>query len=237
MCTVSIVPLPDMTVCSFNRDEQPARNASDLLVSKKSGDKWVVFSRDTTHGGPWFCADNKGNICMLFNGAFANHQRKETKHKSRGLVLLEIISAQDPLICFKESEFQSVEPYSVISVSKDGLLRLTWDGKQKYITPLDKHQPYIFSSATLYTNHVVRERKKWFMNFLDANNQLPAPEKIFGFHREYQESDSENGLVIKRPNGISTLSISQAILYQDKTVFLHHDIVSGKSFQTEIIHS
>lgn len=237
MCTVSIVPLKGMVACTFNRDEQSARNAGELLVRKKVGDKWIVFSREATRGGTWFCADDKGNICMLFNGAFTNHQRTETNYKSRGIVLLEIISARDPLVFFTESGFQTVEPFSVIFLSKAELLRMTWDGKQKHLKVLERQAPYIFSSATLYTDPVIRERENWFIDFLETNDQLPAPEKIFEFHSGYQKAEIENGLIIQRPNGISTLSISQAVLYADKTTFLHQDLISGKLIQTEIFHT
>lgn len=234
MCTISIVPIKDGLVCTFNRDEQISRQTDEYICQEHHPSRQVFFSRDKLSGGTWFCADDQGQIAMLFNGGFGNHEKQKSYRKSRGKVLLELMTAAIPLGYFHESEFSGIEPFSVILASIKSVSRLTWDGSQKHITLLDNSRPHFFSSATLYAPSCITERENWFNSFTAGSISAITPESIFSFHRNHKDEDHENGLVIKRASGIATLSISQATLSPGTTRLVHLDLFSDTFHHAEI---
>jgi len=73
----------------------------------------------------------------LLNGAFKKHIAQPPYRKSRGLVLLEIVEADEPQSFFKQLDLFDIEPFTVV-LHQPGLLHeFRWDGKDKHSTLLD----------------------------------------------------------------------------------------------------
>ena len=225
MCTISFVPAGNKYIFTFNRDEQVTRTTPDYLAFKDLGFKKIFFPRDGKAGGTWFAADDKGNVALLFNGALKKHEKKRSYVMSRGLILLDLVSSTSMLDYFRKSDFTGVEPFSIILFEEKKLYRLYWDETHAHIVPLHVNKHHIFSSATLYPEHIQNLRRCWLDDFLQGSNQINE-ETIYTFHRMHMPHDKENGLVIERMDAAHTLSISQAIVMEDTTLVKHWDLLT-----------
>jgi hypothetical protein len=232
MCTVSIIPVNDTIVFTFNRDENIKRQTPEYFVQKRTEHKTIYFAKDTLAGGSWFTADEYGNVAVLFNGALKKHVKKMDYLKSRGLILLEIIANPNPILFFKDYDLEQIEAFSIILFFDSILYRLLWDGSIKTTIMLDKNEKHLFSSATLYGEHIQQRRKEWLSNF--AQNSVLTPDTIFQFHLTNHINDKENGFLIQRENGIHTLSISQMVISSSTIDIVHLDVKTNKSIKKKI---
>ena len=78
------------------------------------------------------------------------------------------------------------------------------------------------------------QRADWFYTFMSETDVI-SKEKLYDFHRYTQEGNEENGLVINRNNEMKTLSITQAVVHQNKVSILHYDLVEQLNFSTSFI--
>ena len=233
MCTISIVPAKDKLIFTFSRDEQTGRKTPEYLMQVDLGFKKIYYARDTRAGGTWFSADDKGNVALLFNGGFTKHEKTGVYARSRGLVLLELISAVSMLDNFNAMALDNIEPFSLILFSAGELFRAVWNGHSKQILPLNPGQHHIFSSATLYTDEVQLQRKAWLEDFLAGLPHI-TDQDMYAFHNAYNPSDKENGLVIDRNGSLRTLSISQAIVNEKETFIKHWDVIEQLYYEDKI---
>lgn len=228
MCTVTYWGSPGKSVFTFSRDELAARATTDYLHEEKTTFKKVVYAKDA-RGGSWFTADSDGNLAVLFNGAFEKHRKKEKYRKSRGLILLDLICSSNPQHLLSETDLEQIEPFTILLYSNNNLYRASWNGNKLIENRLNPLGSYIFSSATLYSSDAIQLREAWFSGYLDRHKEQVNEELLYRFHRSCKSDDKTNGLVICRPGGCQTLSISQAVLYPLYTVLQHTDLVTGAS--------
>jgi Transport and Golgi organisation 2 len=236
MCTVSVVPANGTYIFTFNRDEKPERHTLHFICRNKLAHKEIYFTKDSKAGGSWFAADSRGNVIMLFNGAFKKHVKQAFYKKSRGIILMEMAAAADMLLFFKSMLLHTVEPFSVVLFEDKNLYRLTWDGLDKHETLLLNETGYIFSSATLYNDDVQQQRRQWLAGYL-MNTAIANGEAVFNFHTGYNKHDKENGLIIERPQGCHTLSISQAVVSDAGIQLKHVDLKTGQKHLQSILLS
>lgn len=233
MCTVSFVSAGNKKIITSNRDENIQREtAAAPAVEMINGHK-IIFPKDAKAGGTWFAASEQGLITVLLNGAFVKHIPKPPYRKSRGLVLLEIITAPQTLSYFTAANLHEIEPFTVVLYSEGNLLELRWDGERTYQKKLDREGNYIWSSSTLYTDEVIAYRKKLFEQFIEDTKD-PDEELIHQFHAG-NNRDEENGFVINRKTGMKTFSITQAISSRDEIDFNHTDLLKQQRFK-ETMH-
>jgi uncharacterized protein with NRDE domain len=229
MCTVSFIPVKDTVIITSNRDENIQReNAAapdfHLLQNKK-----IIFPKDAKAGGTWFAAGDNGAVAVLLNGAFEKHVANPPYGKSRGMILLEIIEADQPISFFAALDLEQIEPFTVILYQPGSLHELRWDGTGKHEKVLNDTGNYIWSSSTLYTREVIEQRKDLFEQFIKKEKNITAS-LIHNFHA-YDHGDDENGFVINRRTGMKTFSITQAVVKQDSIRFLHTDLLQQKKFE------
>jgi uncharacterized protein with NRDE domain len=234
MCTVSFVSANGKTIISSNRDEAILRpNAiepKNYLVNSKN----VIFPKDPKAGGTWFAVDEKGTVLVLLNGANEKHQHQPPYRKSRGLIVLDMISSVSPKRFWKQINLENIEPFTIVLFQKGSLFQLRWDGIQKETAALDASKNYVWSSSTLYQKDIRENRSEWFYAFLEANPNA-TEEEMLHFHRYTEEENQENGLVINRKDELKTLSITQAVLEQNKVAILHYDLIANRDFETSFI--
>jgi uncharacterized protein with NRDE domain len=96
MCTVSFVRCGDKTILTSNRDEEVLRPAIPPKNYRVNG-KNLVFPKDPRAGGTWFAVAENANVLVLLNGAAQKHHWEPPYRKSRGLVVLDLISNESPL--------------------------------------------------------------------------------------------------------------------------------------------
>lgn len=220
MCTVSVIVQNENIILTSNRDEKTQRLPALFPALYSLEMKDIFYAKDTQANGTWFAADNKGNAVVLLNGGFKRHESKSSYRKSRGLVVLDIISSMNAIETLEDYPFQDIEPFQMIVKANDHLKRMVWDGEQKFFFDLNSPH-YIFSSVTLYEKDIIREREKLFLSFLEGKTN-PNAADLFAFHQ--QNHDEENGFVMNRNNRVKTISISQLVLGKETSQYRYLDL-------------
>ncbi|WP_375323710.1 NRDE family protein [Flagellimonas sp. GZD32] len=228
MCTVSFVCSGGRYFITSNRDEHISRPLAHQPKEETIGATKVLFPKDPKAGGTWFALNENGAVGVLLNGAFVNHQMGGSYAKSRGLILLDIISSNNPLGSLKEMELYQIEPFTLVLFDA-ALMEFRWDGNQKYFRGLDKTQNHIWASATLYSDEIIKHRAILFDEFQETTTTIEASD-ILDFHSN-NHNDFENGFIIDRESGLKTFSVTQAILGEDQILMKHLDLLNDKVFE------
>lgn len=234
MCTVSFVATNDSVIITSNRDEKTIRPSAIPPKSYTVNGQNLIFPKDPKAGGTWFVTKDDGTVLVLLNGAAEKHEVQLSYRKSRGLIVLEMISSASPKDFWIEIDLESIEPFTLVLFQNQELFQLRWDGNNKQTLTLDSNKNHIWSSSTLYPALVREQRADWFYTFM-SETDVVSKEKLYDFHRHTQEGNEENGLVINRNNEMKTLSITQAVVHQNKVSILHYDLVEQLDFSTSFI--
>jgi hypothetical protein len=234
MCTVSFVATNDKIIITSNRDEKTVRPSAIPPRSYTVYGKNLIFPKDPKAGGTWFVANADGVILVLLNGADEKHEVQLPYRKSRGLIVLDMISSLSPKDFWSEIDLEDIEPFTLVLFQNNALFQLRWNGKEKKTITLDIHQNHIWSSSTLYSSSIREKRANWFHTFMDGNSEI-SESKMHDFHRYTEEENDENGLVINRNDEMKTLSITQAVIEKNKVAILHYDLIAQQDFSTSFI--
>jgi len=231
MCTVTFVSSGSRKIITSNRDEQVIRQAiepkSYLIGSKK-----ITFPKDPKAGGTWYAVDEFGNVLVLLNGAAEKHDWHPPYRKSRGIILLDILSAELPSEMWHQIDLDNIEPFTlVLFQNKSELFQMRWDGSRKDTIILKANQDHIWSSSTLYPKEIREKREKWFAEFMDGKSGV-SQDDMFQFHRYTKSKNHENGLIIDREGFLKTISITQTILEEKNVVLRHFDLVDNVTSET-----
>jgi hypothetical protein len=209
MCTLSFFPKNDKNgfVLTFSRDEAASRSSVEIVQDEQRG---LVYPKDVLHGGTWLALSvQTGRLTCLLNGAFERHERILPYRKSRGLVVLDSFNFADILDFFNFYDFENIEPFTILSFQNFDFFEFRWDGKQRHIKKLDTKSPHIRSSCTLYNQAIRHERERWFSDFYKEKTNNITAEDLWQFHKTPNENEPEKGILMYRPMGPSTVSISQ----------------------------
>ncbi|HLA55359.1 MAG TPA: NRDE family protein [Flavobacterium sp.] len=228
MCTVTFVRSGTKTIITSNRDEQVLRQAIEPRHYVVEG-KNVVFPKDPQAGGTWYAIDEHANVLVLLNGAAEKHTWNPPYRKSRGLIVLDIISAASPYVQWTEIDLENIEPFTSVLFQEKRLYQLRWNGKEKNTLELDPKESHIWSSTMLYPKTVREKREKWFAKFLRFNS-TPSGKEMVHFHQYTESGDTQNGLVINRNNFLKTLSITQTIIGDNTVQMNYHDLAEHRNF-------
>ena len=234
MCTVSFVYSNGKTIITSNRDEKVLRESAiepkNYLVNNKN----ILFPKDPKAGGTWFAIDENANVLVLLNGADEKHTVHLPYRKSRGLIVLDIISSISPKDFWNEIDLENIEPFTLVLFQNSQLFQLRWNGNEKNTLVLDECKNHVWSSSTLYSKEIREKRSKWFYSFLERIS-IPSEIEMFDFHRNTEKENTENGLVINRKEEMKTLSITQTTFEKNKGSISHHDLITNLSFETTFL--
>jgi len=234
MCTVSFVNSNDKIIITSNRDEKVMRpNAlepKNYLINNKK----ITFPKDNKAGGTWYAVDEFSNVLVLLNGAEEKHVLKDSYRKSRGLIVLDLISSNSPYQAWKKMDLENIEPFTIILFENQTLYQLRWNEIEKNTKKLDAKESYIWSSSTLYSKEIREQREQWFRTFLDTTPMVNE-EELFLFHRNTEVENTEYDLIINRNNSLKTLSITQSIIEKNKVIINYSDLVAKQDFSNTFI--
>lgn len=234
MCTVSFVQSNGKTIITSNRDEKVIRPNAIEPKSYFLNSKNIFFPKDLQAGGTWYAVDENGTVIVLLNGAEEKHEVKQNYRKSRGLIVLDIISSESPNDFWVEINLENIEPFTLVLFQNNQLFQLRWNGNDKETLELDINQHNIWSSSTLYSKEIREHRTNWFYEFLKPKTQISGIDML-DFHRNTQTENQINGLVINRNDQLKTLSITQSILEKNNVVLSHYDLQSDQKFAINFI--
>ena len=233
MCTVTYVTSGNKVIITSNRDEHVGRPSSVHPQVYYVNRRKVIFPKDPKAGGTWFAVDENANIAVLLNGAVNRHEVAETYRKSRGIVLLDILTAQSQLEIWKVYDADGIEPFTIILLWESALYQLRWDSRVKETVSLNAKDHHIWSSCTLYTPAMHHEREIWFEDFLKTGDK--SPDLVKDFHLHTDEGNTETGLVINRGGIMKTFSITQAVIEYNKADLFHYDLLDHRTFNNSFV--
>lgn len=228
MCTVTFIPKGKTNfILTSNRDEAPGRETLPPDSYKEEGVK-LLYPKDKVAGGTWIGISDKKRVACIMNGGFVPHERKACYGRSRGLIVKDLLIADDLQKYLETYDFSEIEPFTVLIVSwqkEMQLLEVVWDGLVLHpaIKPL---KPQIWSSSPLYSPQMKTLREQWF-SAIGSDPDVDA-EKILDFHFHGGEGDSVNNLVMDR-GFVKTKSITQVLRKNGQVTMEYHDLQSGKT--------
>jgi Transport and Golgi organisation 2 len=234
MCTVSFIPVKDKFIITSNRDEKCVRKpALPPAFYSYNNASHLLFPKDAEANGTWIALKENGDVAVLLNGAFIRHLSAPSYRRSRGLVLLDVLSEERPSYTFSKMDLGDIEPFTLVLFESGSLYEFRWDGNEKYCKQLSSNRPHIWSSATLYDGLIVKKREQWFASFL---NRHPNPTQldILNFHRFSGDGDQRNDLLMCRDSVYSTVSITSILLTGDRGNMKYHDVVGDKKHEKNI---
>ena len=226
MCTVSYVPIKNGFCITSNRDEQVTRAKAVPPKEYSINNKKITFPKDPKAGGTWF-AQSKDAIIVLLNGAEEKHIVKTSYRKSRGLIVLDLITIGDIIAGWHEIDLQNIEPFTIVLYYDSKLFQLQWNEIEKSLINLDTTKNHIWSSSTLYSKEIREERAKWFDHFLNKNKNVSAKEML-NFHQFTKPNNADFGLQINRNNILKTISITQTATQNNETVMTYIDLLPNE---------
>ncbi len=233
MCTVSFVSSNNKVIITSNRDEQvirPAIEPKSYLINGKN----IIFPKDPKAGGTWYAIDENANVLVLLNGASEKHVWNPPYRRSRGLIVLDIISSHSPIDAWTQIDLDNIEPFTLVLYQDQQLYQLRWDGSEKEKQTLDSSQNHVWSSSTLYPKEIREKRAQWFTTFLDTKPEVTETEMLH-FHRYTEEGNQQNGLVINRNDTMKTLSITQTVIEKNKVVLHYSDLINQNEFANSFL--
>ena len=228
MCTVSYIPLADGYLLTSSRDELINRETLPPMAYPHSGNT-ITYPKDVRSGGTWIAGSDNHTVTCLLNGAFEKHQKKPTQVLSRGKMVLESLE-HDDLDGFVENfDFNQVEPFTLLTIKDRLFYELKWDGDSTFLNKLDKDKPKIWSSPTLYTPEQRIVREKWFYQWLISNSGHPDFD-MMGFHSKQHGEDKTYDILMSRPNGMQTVSITQIRNLKFTPSMIHIDLKTSENY-------
>jgi hypothetical protein len=231
MCTVTFVPSGNVYYFTASRDEHSSRPIARFPSVYEQNNRKLLYPRDSQAGGSWIAVDEAGHIGVLLNGAIKPHSPQPPYRKSRGIVLLDLISNPSPADSFEEMNFEGIEPFTIILFQDRQLYAGKWDGKMKWIESLNAHKPQIWSSVTLYDAQAIRERENWFNQWREAV-LYPGTLDIIHFHQHAGDGNPFNDVLMNRNDQLFTNSISSIRLSNEAASFRYIDLRSGETAES-----
>ena len=227
MCTVTYVKQGDSICLTSNRDENRQRKAALSPSWQTVKGKRLLFPQDPQAGGSWFVVTGDGDAAVLLNGALQKHEPRYPYRKSRGMLLVEMMSKARPVFFFRKAKLDGIEPFTIVYAKEAWLWVLQWDGQNRHFSMPDPAVPHIWSSVTLYTPEVIKWRENLFEQFL-FQHPGPLPDDLLQFHQT-QNDDAHNGFVMSRPSGVFTHSVTQAVIHPGGCTLSYTDLITNKN--------
>ena len=231
MCTVTFIPHQQGVFITSNRDEQVSRSMAAVPQFYTINNKRIIFPKDGKAGGTWVAASASGDVMVLLNGGFHPHVMGGTYRKSRGLIFLDIFSADNPVQKFKEIDLDKIEPFTLALWHENKLWDLRWDGMQKFQEQKDETLPHIWSSAQLYSPETRANRELWFGKWLKEKNvETLTINDVKHFHTFGGQAESVNdALVMHRGDILQTISITAIDWHPHFFTMSYHDLIHGST--------
>ena len=162
-------------------------------------------------------------ICLL-NGGYTDHKIQESYKMSRGLVVKELLKADNIQGILSKIDLNEIEPFTLVIVDWNNELELfdfVWTGKKKHLIKIP-NTPHIWSSSTLYSDKVKKMREAWFIDWQKGKSHFNR-EDIINFHKTAGVGDRKTNVLMKREGG-GTVSISSIKKADDLVDFFYEAI-------------
>lgn len=234
MCTVTYMPKNNGDfIFTSNRDEEPSRNTL-LPEFYVVDDVAYLYPKDERAGGTWIALSEHERLVCLLNGAYEAHEIKGPYAYSRGLVVKQILEAENAKWAIEDIDLEGVEPFTLIVIDWSFMpicIELIWDGVKKDIRILS-HSAKIWSSSTLYDKEIKKERQQWFEDFRKEQESV-SQEAVLGFHNNDALGTPEISIKMKR-SYVETTSITSIEKNGDHVVMHYFDLLTGEQKSVDL---
>jgi hypothetical protein len=225
MCTVTYLPVgKEDFILTHNRDEQSVRGIASMPEIRDADGLRTVYPVDPKGHGTWIGMADNGKAACLLNGGFERHIPDPPYKHSRGLVILHLFSFPGTSDFIDKYEFSRLEPFTLVVYDRGSLYEIVWDGQKVHAKNLPVDQPHIYSSTSLYEPAVREKRHQWFRQWLEEHPTYRIND-IRNFHNYGGEGDSATNLVMKREEGLQTVSITSIQKRDGRLEMIHHDLI------------
>lgn len=232
MCTVTYIPKGNSNfILTSNRDEAVGRTTLPPDFYDVDGVK-MLFPKDAVAGGSWIGISEKNTMVCLLNGGFENHVKVENYKMSRGVVVKELLKADNLSAAINAFEYQGIEPFTIVAIDWNFKLKATelvWDGYKAHITVLPD-APKIWSSSTLYDASMKQKRRDWFEVFSNENEFEAS--NLHHFHTTAGEGDKNVDVLLDR-GLLKTVSVTQVEKVDDDCAMTYYDLQKDEVHRTE----
>jgi len=228
MCTVTYLPKDNGDfILTSNRDEQVGRTtiAPEFYIKN---DEHFLYPKDLKSGGTWIALSEAERVVCLLNGAYEAHKPGGSYAYSRGLVVKQVLEAENAKWAAEDIDLEGVEPFTLIVLDWSFMpicIELIWDGVKKDIRILS-HRSKIWSSSTLYDKSVKSERESWFKDF---QNKYPkaSQQDILDFHKNENLGSMQTSIKMKRPK-VESVSITSIKKEGAEVSMYYLDLATGE---------
>ena len=152
-------------------------------------------------------------------------------------MLLDFFNYNDAVSFTKMYDFKNIEPFTLLIICTTDELcfyELKWDGEKTYLSHVDEDKPNIWSSATLYSEETISQRKIWFTDFLKHHPQF-SMDDILKFHKFGGNEDIETKLLMNKNDKVLTLSTTM-VHRTPENLYMHHiNTITDKSESIRVI--
>jgi hypothetical protein len=238
MCFVTYLPYQQGFILTSNRDEHVGRPKALPPKKYTINGQSVFYPQDGLAGGTWIASSSNVTLCLL-NGAFVKHHHQPPYRKSRGWLVLDFFSCEDTEDFVRNYDFRGIEPFTLIAIEQSPFLQLAelkWDGVQLYHKKLEAGAAHSWSSVTLYSNEVIRERERWFEEWQQKHRFFEGDD-VLDFHNFGGKGDIENDLTMNRNNELRTVSITQIQKTPEQFLINYWDRMNEQSYRYRIFDS
>lgn len=190
----------------------------------------LYYAKDGKAGGTWLGISGYKRLVCLMNGAFDFYFPEPPYKKSRGLVLLDILSIKDKEKLIEFNDLSGIEPFTMFIIEWSSgfeLFELRWDGTKKHFKKLE-NKAQLWSSSSLYNETVKNKRQELFNSWLKNNSEYNEHE-IMRFHH-LETDDPKNGIRMKR-DLFCSVSLSCIKKMNDNISWTYKDLISEKEYK------
>ncbi len=234
MCTVSFLPLNKTDFILTSSRDIPFSREIALHPRKYIEDEVKLwYPKDGKAGGSWIGTSSKNRLICLLNGGYVYHTSLAYYQKSRGLIVKDLLKADDIRIGLNAVDLHGVEQFTLVIVDWKNnleLLEFVWDGDKKYLKEM-KIEPYIWSSSTLYDDNVKKLRCTWFDKWQNENEF--TQESILKFHHTAGIGDPKIDVMMNRKEG-GTVSITSIRKDKNSIEMIYEDVREKKKTELSI---
>lgn len=209
MCTVTFLPLANNDfILTSSRDVPFSRpKATTPKEYIEEGIK-LTYPKDTQAGGTWIGSSDKNRLICLMNGGYKNHTPIESYRMSRGLIVKELLKADETTRSLNQIDLMGIEPFTLVVLDWTEELKLfefVWTGDKKHLFNIPLI-PHIWSSSTLYDDAAKKLRQDWFTDWKGKQVNY-SQDEIISFHKTAGNGNPETDVLMKRKGG-GTVSIT-----------------------------
>ena len=208
MCTTTLYRKSDGFQIIMNRDERLDRPEETPPQELRPG---IFGPCDPVSGGTWIAHNADGYWGCLLNGYYETEQPKG--RKSRGTILLDFLSKQDPFDSVREFDASPYSSFRLVLGSPTQAKLYIWDGctfsHQDFYASY-KDRAYFISSSSFRQSEVIAHRKALFLNAMKEKGEDLQGRLDFHTTQDNAEIDPLMLRSYSRTKSITIMNIGKA---------------------------